>query len=313
MLAQMKSDSVWQPKEGFILVTPQMASRWRVEHHYDGQRVFKQWHCKNLADMMRAGLFRPKTQIAFVRLGDKLFMTNGQHTLAAIELSGVPQLLSVVINDANSEQEVADDFARHDTHLTRQFADSLVAHDVHSDLGVTSTALNSIAAACIFYEQMLGQMTVRGAQMITHDEKLRIVRKHGELGVIAWRFFEGAYTKKYLIRRTTLAPAMACAAETLDMAEAFWVAIARDDGLRAADPRKTLLEWLRIRSTVGGRYGNVNASGQVASEHELVKGISVAWNAWVRGDDLKMIKVNFDAPTATFANVGTFVVKGKKE
>ena len=315
MAAQLKAETIWihEPKEGFVLVTPEMAARWRVEHHYHGQRVFRPWHCSNLVDMMKKGIFRPKTQIAFVRLKGRLYCTNGQHTLAAIELSGIPQLISIVINDASNEQELADDFARHDTHLTRQFADSLVAHDVHADLGVTSTALNNIAAACIFYEQMLGETTVRGAQMLTHDEKLRIVRKHGELGVIAWRFFEGAYTKKYLVRRTTLAPAMACAAQTLDLAESFWVAIAMDDGLRSSDPRKTLLEWLRTRSTVGGRFGNVNASGKVAADHELVKGISVAWNAWVRGDDLKMIKVNFDAPTATFANVGTFVVKGKKK
>src|SRR4249920_224336 len=131
------------PKEAMSkLVTPELASIWRMQHHYSGQREFRQVHRDSLARMMRAGMFRQKTQISFMQVGDMYYLTNGQHTLSAIETSGCPQILSVVVTRGNSMEDVADDFSRHDTHLTRRFGDSLAAHGVHEEFGIPITQLH---------------------------------------------------------------------------------------------------------------------------------------------------------------------------
>lgn len=291
-----------------VMVTPQMASVWRRKWHYDGQRTFRQWHCDNLVRMMKARIFRPKTQVSFVVVDGKFYLTNGQHTLAAIELSNTTQELCVVVSNGATMEDVADDFSRHDTNLTRQFADSLVAHAVHDELGVALTALHSITGAVAYYALLRGEISFR-SNMLTHDQKLVLVRKYGRLGATAYRYFDGATNKSFLMRRTTLAPAMLCA-EKHDGADEFWTAVARDDGLRQSDPRKTLLEWLRNRTTPGGRSGSSSSSDlKVAADHELVKGVAAAWNAWIQNRELKMIKVNFDATTVKFDHVGEFVVR----
>src|SRR5574343_303424 len=100
-----------------VMVTPHMASVWRKKWHYGGQRTFRQWHCDNLARMMKARLFRPKTQVSFVEVDGEFYWTNGQHTLAAIELSNTTQELCVVVSKGDTMEDVADDFSRHDTHL----------------------------------------------------------------------------------------------------------------------------------------------------------------------------------------------------
>ena len=296
------------PIEGMsVMVTPKIASVWRRKWHYSGQRVFKQWHCDNLIKMMKQNIFRPKTQISFVVVDGKFYLTNGQHTLAAIELSNTTQELCVVVSHGKTMEDVADDFARHDTHLTRQFADSLVAHSVHDELGVSNTALNAITAAVSYYAFLRGEIGTRPS-MLTHDQKLILVRKYGHLGATAYRYFDGATNKNYLIRKTSLASAMLCA-EKHDGAEEFWTAIALDDGLRQGDPRKTLLEWLRQRNTPGGRYGTSSSETKIANDHEMVKAIAAAWNAWIDNRELKQIKYNFDAQTVKFAQIGEFYVR----
>jgi len=296
------------PEEGVdVLVTPEMAASWRARFHYHGQRSFRKWHCDNLARMMQQGLFRPKTQVAFMKHEGDYFLTNGQHTLAALEMSGVPQVLCVTVTEANSMEEVADDFSRHDTHLTRRFGDAMAAHDIHEWLGVTVTDLHTISAACAFYASVKGEVNVRSVSMMTHDQKMEIVRRHGRMGVTSISYFTGSGNRKAFVRRAVLSCAMACTYES-DKAEDFYRAMAMDDGLRQGDPRKTLLEWLKEHNTQGA--GRSVANGvKTAAEHEFVKAVSVAWNAWVAGRDLKIIRVNFDARVAAFDHVGELLVR----
>lgn len=298
------------PVEGLKMVGPEQAMRWRSKWHYAGQRDIRSWHVENLAQMMREGKFLPKTQIAFVRVNGHFYLTNGQHTLAAIELSGIAQLLSVVVSEGATMEDVADDFARRDTHLTRQFSTSLIAHAVHDELGLTRRQLELVTAATIYYSQIIGETGKRAAAQITHDQKLAVVRKHGRLGATAISLFDGGVSRSYLTRRSTLAPVMFCTDKQPDKSEEFFRPMALDDGLRQGDPRKTILEWLRSHGTPGCRSGSHGSGGtKVAADHEFVKAIAVAWNAWIDDRELRVIRINFETPIADFASVGVVTVK----
>lgn len=299
-----------KPIEGNMVIGQETAASWRSAFHYSGQRDFRQWHANNLATEMKEGRFRPKTQIAFAELDGKLFCTNGQHTLAAIDQSKTQQMVSVVINQCGNLQEVADDFARHDTHMTRKFSDSLVAHEVHTRLGVTPTTLQLITAASIYYAQITGELGSR-AQMLTHDSKMKVIDAHGELARDAFVLFEGALKLNYLTRKTTAASLMFTFKANSDLAAEFWRPLALDDGLRIGDPRKTLLSWLRERVSTGGAYGNISTGKKTSADHEFVKGIAVGWNAWVKGRSLSLIRTDFDAHMATFERVGQLKVRNE--
>jgi hypothetical protein len=299
------------PVEGTsILVTPDIAKLWLDKWQYSGQRKLRVWHRDNLAKMMQQGKFRRNTQISFMRLGESYFLTNGQHTLSAIVHSGIEQELSISINDAIDMDDVADDFSRHDTHLTRQFGDSLIAHGVHQDLGITATTLHTCVAAIIYYCWATGKVASASASLLTHDEKLSLVREYGELATITWNIFEGANNQLYFRRRTVLASAMFCANKSIERAESFFREIALDDGLRIGDPRKAILEWFRSHTSI---RTNRSADVKTASDAEFVKAISVAWNAWIEGRDLKVIKIAFDSPDAFFKTIGKMQVRGRRK
>lgn len=289
-------------------VTPSMAADWLLKHPYKGQRKVRNYHVQNLARMMQEGFFTPNTQIAFAQLGQELFLVNGQHTLNAIVFSDVTTPLSIVIHECRTETQVADLFARYDTHLTRQFSDSLTAHRLDEELGVTRNDLNTIAAASMYYAACIGGESFKSLSQLTQDQKMNYMRQYGLLAKSALELFVGASNKSYFTRKTTMASAMFCLKEPY-LASEFFTAVAKDDGLHIGDPRKTLLEWLRSHTTPGGRHHSYSVS-KVAADHEMIKAISLAWNAWTENRDLKVIRVNFDAVYADFNRVGKLQVKG---
>jgi len=292
------------PKENVsFLVTEYIADDWLKNHNYKHQRELKQTHINSLSRMMINGVFRQKTQINFMRLGNSYHLTNGQHTLSAIVKSKCAQNLSVIVSIAKTEEDIADDFSRHDTHLTRKFADSLVAHEVDVRIGVTRTQLNWITAGAIHAEFLKGATRSKSKTSITHDEKLQIVNKYVDIGKSTIEFFSGKTNNAYLTRKTTIAAAMLCN-EKHEHAHEFWAEMAKDDGLKTGDPRKTLLEWLRSKTTGGGR--NYNTGKTIVADHEFIKAMAACWNAWIDGRELKIIKYDFSAKDVEFKSVGTF-------
>lgn len=308
MLTTLSKPNILPFESTSLEVTPSIASDWLSNFNYKHQRKIRPLHVNSLARMMENGCFRQKTQINFMKLGSDFYLTNGQHTLSAIVKSGVFQNLCVIVSNAKTMCDIADDFARHDTHLTRQLSDSLHAHELDVEIGVTKTDLQFISAASLYLSFLKGESNRSSIRSYTNDEKLVIVRKYGYLGRDALSFFVGNTQKTYLTRKTTLAVVMACK-EATENAGDFWTALANDDGLRANDPRKTLLEWLKLKMTAGSSWGAVNSKKQTANDHELVKGIASAWNAWVEGRQLKCIKINFDSATVELNRVGVFNVK----
>ena len=292
------------PQDGYQIVPPQLARYWLDSFNYEHQRKIRPYHVNALADEMKQGRFRKKTQINFCELDGRYFLTNGQHTLSAIVSSCVPCELSVVVLHCKSMSEVADDFTRHDTHLTRQLHDSMVAHEIDKELGVTKTELKWIAAACIFYMYMIGELKTKSKVQISNDIKLQAILQYGEKARDAFRCYINpeVSAKTYLTRKTTLACALHVYLYDASLCEDFYGKMAEDDGLKLGDPRKTLLEFLRESRLQGS--GAVNAGRKVYLDHHLIKAQSVAFNYYVSRKPLKLIRVDRDAKTAIFKGPG---------
>jgi len=297
--------TITAPKEGIYMVDKQLSSVWLSNFNYEHQRPMRSAHMRGLARMMEEGKFRQKTQIAFVEFAGRHHLTNGQHTLSAIVASGRSQMLDVVVSRAATAEELADDYARHDTHLTRRFADSLVAHECDKALGVNRTQLGWMVAAIQYYAYITGVRSTDSTTQLTHDEKLSLLREYGDLAKSAIDLFEGFQNNTWMTRKSTIAPAMFVYQHQPEMASKFWRTFARDDGLRIGDPRKTLRDWLRDSVTQGASGSRLGLKS-----FELTKGIAACWNAWVDDRTLRFVRIDRDAQTVSFLRCGAVRVKG---
>jgi len=295
------------PKDGYQQVTPELAKEWLLKYNYERQRAIRSTHVAMLSVEIKNGRFREKTQISFCRIGEDYYITNGQHTLSAIVHSGISVVLSVIVTDVVNMKEVADNFARHDTHLTRQLSDSLHAHELDNYFDITKTQLKLVAAAALYYSYLIGETKTQSTARLSNDQKLNMVMQHGELATAVVRMLEGSTNVSYLTRKTTLACVMLIYYYEPELAKSFFVDMVRDDGLQQGDPRKTLLELLKETTTIGGAFNN--AKGRKArADHEFVKLIAHAWNAYVQRRTLKILKCDHDIKEATFDKCRTIRV-----
>lgn len=292
------------PRDGYFYVSPGVARDWLANYNYEHQRNIRPAHVANLRKEIESGRFRQKTQINFCSMDGHYFLTNGQHTLSAIAGSGNSVLLSVIVLQVADKSEIADDFSRHDTHLTRQISDSLVAHEIDKHFGITRTEMNIVSAACMQYAYMVGEIPLRAHGGFSNDEKLAITRRHGWLAVKCVKLLCCAGGRSYLTRKTTVAACMITMNSCPDICAEFFMGIAKDDGLKQGDPRKTILN--AFLNTVSGSVSGVRVAKDRKSDHEFVKMIAVAWNAFVSRKSLSLIRINFDSREVTFDKCGTF-------
>ncbi len=292
------------PADGYQVITPEIAQQWLASWNYEHQRPIRSYHVANLAQEIVQGRFRDKTQINFCRLGEEFFLTNGQHTLSAIIKAQQPVLLSVIVFDVNSKHQIADDFTRHDTHLTRQLAVSLIAHEFNKTLEVTATELNWITAAVNYYAWMIGEAPLKSNTQMTNDVKLNQVVKYGELARSALRTYHepNAKRKDYMVKRTTLSCAMHVYNWNPDACESFYGEISHDNGLLIGDPRKTLLDYMRETRSHSG--GNLSTVKKTVPDHYLIKANAQAFNAFINRRQLKIIRVSPEAQAALFDGPG---------
>ena len=293
------------PTDGYQVITPEIAQQWLASWNYEHQRPIRAYQVNSLANEITNGRFREKTQINFCQLGDDFHLTNGQHTLSAIIKAKQPVLLSVVVLIVQNKKQIADDFTRHDTHLTRQLAVSLVAHEINKTLEVTATELNWITAAVNYYAWMIGESYLKSNTQMTNDVKLNLVVKYGALARDALRVYHEPNSKRrdYMVKRTTLACAMHVYNWNPEACVAFYGEISKDNGLLIGDPRKTLLDYMReTRSDYGRGLGPV--ARKAVPYHYFVKAQAIAFNAFINRKQLKFIKVTPEAKEAIFDGPG---------
>ncbi len=290
------------PIEGIQMVTPEQAAYWLVSCKYDRQRDLRPYHAQNLADEIKAGRFRKKTAVNFCLLRGQHLLVNGQHTLTAIFAAKQPELLSVIVTECSSDEEVADEFSRHDTHLTRQVSDALFAHRMDEELGVSPTTLRRITAAGTYYAFMIGELGTSTATRLSNDRKLEIVRRHGPAirdAMVGTGVQMGKHDTKWTNRKAVLASIALTYIHRPEMAIEFWSEAFADDGLRATDPRKALIKRLESATAPGSAW-TVRSASSVLHDHHIVKLCAVAWNAFYDRRELKLLRFEHDAREVDF-------------
>ncbi|MBF0214778.1 MAG: hypothetical protein HQL91_14000 [Magnetococcales bacterium] len=268
-----------------VHVTPELAGDWLQHNIFSRQRAMRPRHRDTLVQEIQAGRFIQGTQIHFVRFRNEQLLVNGQHTLAAIEKSGLPVTLTVLISDAETMDEVAELYSRHDNHLSRSIIDAIKARDLHNQIGMSLKQAMHVAAALRFIQGGFR----RSDSGSSREDVLTEIRDWEEEGNA---FFETIHRtgndSMLLLKAAVLSIGLITFRHQEGKAREFWRQVALDDGLRMNDPRKILHEFIELTRVKQGpfiRGGNVVTSAYVA------RATAVAWNAFFSGTPLTRINV----------------------
>jgi hypothetical protein len=272
------------------LVGPQEAREWRDEKHFERQRNISKSNIERLAAEMRAVRLIPGMQIYICVLPDGTeVIINGNHTLEAIALCGIPQVLTVTRKHVADLDEAGRYYAVFDTQKTRSWLDSWKAMGDKPDLPYAQKVIPAVGIIM----NKFGQQSL--ISKVGRTERFDMMCKYYadavELLAVA---MSGA--PRETVRLITRAPVMAVALETLrsqpSMAAEFWHRVAQDNGLTAGMPEQSLLRYLR----------NTKAGGDHSVRAEMVRAAALAWNAAFRGDTRAYFKPN---SMASFFLLGT--------
>ncbi|MBF0097145.1 MAG: hypothetical protein HQM04_10765 [Magnetococcales bacterium] len=267
-----------------VKVTPEVAGDWLQHNIFSRQRSMRPRHRDALVQEINAGRFIQGTQIHFVRYRNEQLLVNGQHTLSAIEKAGVPTTLTVLISVAETMDEVAELYSRHDNHLSRSVMDSIKARDLHNQIGMSLKQATNVAAALRFI-----QGGFRRADSRCQEDVLTEVKTWEEEGNAFFETILGGGKDALLL---TKAPILSVALVTFryqeKKAREFWRQVALNDGLRSNDPRKILHEFVDLTRTNRGPFIRGN---KTVTPAYVARAVAVAWNAFCAGNSITRINV----------------------
>lgn len=284
-----------------ITITPHLAKRIIEESNWEGQRAAVSWHIDLLAGAMNRGQWRDGEQISFAKCGDKLHLVNGQHRMKAVIQSDMAQKFQIKIHHAATLADVGAIYYTYDvTTRKRSTSDIIGASDLEQQTGLDKPYIKKIYDAA-------GLLSNGLVQPNYHNDPLKASDPNYKMGIVVeWAREAKIYrdiiknADQKISQKLRNAGVMAVAFYTIryqpEIASEFWSGVANNDGLRKGDPRHTYVSDLMTR--------NMNAGTQL----QRVSAPASAWNAYIEGRQLKIIKVYADHD---FRLAGTPIKGGK--
>jgi hypothetical protein len=262
------------------IITPEEAAEYLAKNNFSGQRALSKDHVAFLSDTRRQGQFDGGAPIRFAQHDGTWWLVDGQHRLAMISGADEPVEMVVVRTVCESAQQVADLYSRIDRGRGRNLTDALRALGIYKGAAMTPTQMSVFAATVPILAGEL-QGAVRGSSYISKSAEARValMQDWSHAAEMYFSAVDGSPHSGLFKRREVMAVGLVTFADAQHSALEFWRGAAMDDGLQATDPRKQML--LYMMRTRPSHHG----------VGFLIHGVAACWNAWHRGDHLKMVKV----------------------
>ena len=269
-----------------MAVNPEMAREWLNENDFSRQRNLRPQHRDNLVREILEGRFIQGTQVHFAQYRGGKILVNGQHTLSAIEKSGRPVTLSVLVSTTESMDEVAELYSRHDNHLSRSLMDAIKARDLHNRIGLTLRQAGKVAGAIRFIRNDFGRLKGN----IPRQDVLVEIEGWEEEGNAFFETIAGAPNMDVSLfsKASVLSLGLTTLRHQEEKARKFWRQVAFDDGTKRGDPRKTLREFLLLTRE---KRGPVIRGENVVTPAYIARSVATAWNAFFSNKALTRIHV----------------------
>lgn len=272
-------------REGAVLFSPTQASTVFELCRYENNRNEKlgKHHIAVLAKEMTDGSWLPKSAIDFARLPDgKLTLINGHHRMLAQVQAGKDIVWNIVIHDVKDTAEIRELFWRYDTvQRLRTMNNILDGVSAAESMGLAKEMAVSLSRAALFIDAGMQIARADNGYIYTPADKLQIMSEWKHEARIYQDLIAPAppKVKKKLRGAQVMGTALVTLRAEPDRAAEFWGGVAKDDGLRRGDPRKTLLDFIRD-----------NHNSATGPSFALVACVR-AWNAWQVGKELAVIRI----------------------
>lgn len=272
-------------RDGVAVWTPRHANTAFQHCRYEKNRDEKRGksHIDALCRQMQNGEWLSRSPLDFALLPDgKLILVNGHHRLLAQVQSGQDIEWQIIIHDCADMDEVRNLFWRFDTVIRKRSTQNVLAGvDAAESLGLSKTASFALVRASVFIESGMVPTQGQAHKQYTPAEKLRLMSEWADEAA-AYELAVSLAPAK-MRRKLYIGQVMGVALITYrakpTLAKAFWEGMAKDDGLKRGDPRKTLLDFLR--DTHGASTG-LTATAVACAR---------AWSAWCSERELGLIRV----------------------
>ena len=265
-------------------IEPSWAANILENDLFSRQRTRGRAHVLFLAETMARGEFDGGSALRFGVFNGRRFLIDGQHRLQAVIEHGEPVEFVIVTTKCEDADELARLYARIDRGRGRSIADALRALGTFEKGPISATHIQMVLACAPLFAMNLTSRKVVGSSYASKSAEGRATIMEPWLPAAA-EFFNAiagaqADIGKLMHRRETVSCGIATFADApKKLAFEFWSGIAADDGLMKEDPRKQALEFFRRTKSSSHTMGH------------LAHGTAVCWNAWARGDTMKMVKV----------------------
>lgn len=269
-------------------VTREMARSAVTHDLYEGQRNVREWHARLLAELMRAGKYRRGSKVEFCEHEGRLYCVDGQHSLNAIVISGIPQDMLLVVRRVSSYDEIGKVYGTFGRELPRSPADVFNGLGLVKQLAFRPEQLNSLNAALKLVEVGFRKLSVWNEVRLSRDAQYMADKIRDQWAAEARLFFDTTtLATSDLSRRLRNGSVVAVALATLDHRNPievqtkslkFWEEVAKNDGLRRGSPAKALAEWLMVKAS------------SVANQLDKCRFIACAWNAFFDERALEVLR-----------------------
>lgn len=264
------------------------AKRLRQTANFELQRPMSESNILRLEAEMKAGRFVRGTPIYFGILPDKSpIALNGNHTLEAVARCNTPIELTFIFQDVANISEAAAIYSRLDLHKRRSWRDMMRAYGKEEMIGESTKWTSALSSSLRFLFEKFRVARNDNERELAKIQALRspdvMVQALAEAESAALRYLRAIGDNSADPSLYKRASVMAVGVEIMRYQAAkghdFFSSLSADDGLRAGDPQRALLRYLR-------EHG---AAGAVARE-AMAKAVAVAWNAFYEGRKLDIVK-----------------------
>lgn len=281
-------------------ITPKVAREYIDRCNHDPERmktlmrpIRENW-VDVLADRMRNGQFMPSATIVLAHSGADTYLVNGNHTLRAIERSGIPQKLPIIHHQVPTIDGVRQLYATYDRGLSRSMSDSLRAYGATESLGLPIDEVNYLAAAVRFMLADMGDSSQRVWGRKISDDSLLQMMVPWALPYIrlkeALKETDAHINKMILRRRPVLTVALITVVGQPSRAIEFWEAVKTGEGLYRTSSALRLREYLMMYNT-SGRSGITGAKAPSETLSRYVRTVAYCWNKWYDNEPIATMRV----------------------
>jgi len=267
---------------GFFNFSPDMAKSIINNHMYERQRPISNQRVNQFTNAMDSNNFAPVSTITFSVNNNSFYCVDGQHTLMALVKGNHSLMLPTLI--IREKEEVL--YSKIDRGKPRTLRDSLKAHNIPNEIGLSPTSTLKVARAVrvIINKYTLG----KAPSILIQDENL-----FQEMRLYlfeAQHFFQLLDSTEYADKLVGQIPLAILLTLYKEINEANWNKIddyaygcATDDALPVNDPRKTVYKMY----TQYARKGGGGSTRIFMSRHEEMGTLLYAWSKFFKGESIR--------------------------